>query len=179
MRVANLDALLIWFPASDPDEGDEVAAYEVQVDEEAAFVTPAINATNVPAYPTPEGAYWTIAKPLAGLVGPTALTSGTIYHWRVRARDLRGLQSAWSTGPMTFQFGAPTPRGGAITVLKPAGNGVMAMEWAGAQGSIFVDFTYSLTRPNWLPVAGPLQGTNWLFTPVPGASTGFYRLRAQ
>jgi hypothetical protein len=28
-------------------------------------------------------------------------------------------------------------------------------------------------------IAGPLSGTNWTFTPLPGSASGFYRLRCE
>ena len=55
----------------------------------------------------------------------------------------------------------------------------MSLEWEGAAGELYVEFSLSLTTPNWLTIAGPLQGTNWTFTPVPGSPSGFFRVRSQ
>jgi hypothetical protein len=55
----------------------------------------------------------------------------------------------------------------------------MLMEWADTAGQVFVEFTYSLRDPIWTTVAGPLPGTNWVFSPVPGAPAGFYRLKCR
>jgi hypothetical protein len=55
----------------------------------------------------------------------------------------------------------------------------MTLEWTGAAGRVFVEFSHSLNPPQWYTVAGPLTGTNWTFLPVPGTSAGFYRLRSE
>jgi len=178
--VANLDALLFWFPsAGDPDEGDGVASYHIQVAANPTFVAPAINATNIAAVPVPPGSNWVLSLPLRALPGADNLVAGTLYYWRVSAQDLRGLSSDWSPGTITFQFGQPLPASATLTGLHRGANGTMSLEWQGAAGDLYVEFSLSLTTPNWNTIAGPLHGTNWVFTPVPGSPSGFYRVRSQ
>jgi hypothetical protein len=55
----------------------------------------------------------------------------------------------------------------------------MSLEWQGAGGQLFVEFSLSLKPANWQTIAGPLNATNWTFTPVPGAQSGFYRVRSE
>jgi hypothetical protein len=177
--VNNLDELLVWFPTTDPDAGDTVASYQLQVDSNPAFTTPAINETNIPALPWPIGSYWVIALPLNAFPGASNLVSGTTYHWRLRAQDSHGLNSDWSPGQHTFQFGSASPQpGGTITAMRPGTNGTMVIEWNGAVGQIYVEHSIELCPPDWHTIAGPLTGTNWIFTPALDESSGFYRLRS-
>jgi hypothetical protein len=121
-----------------------------------------------------------LALPLGDLPGATSLVPGTICYWRIRAQDRRGLDSFWSAGEHTFQFGIAAPQGGSITGIGHTTNGMMRLQWTGAAGQVYVEFTHSLSPTNWYTVAGPLSGTtNWTFTPLPGMPSGFYRLRCE
>jgi len=178
--VTNLDALLLWFPSSgDPDEGDRVATYQIQIAADPAFTAIVINATNIPAVPVPPGSNWVLTLPLSVLPGTDTLVTGTLYYWRVSVQDLRGLSSDWSPGANTFQFGKAPPASATLTGLRRGANGTMSLEWEGAAGELYVEFSLSLTTPNWQTIAGPLYGTNWIFTPIPGSPSGFYRVRSQ
>ncbi len=177
--VTSLETLLIWFPASDPDEGDSVATYHIQVAPDAAFLLPVVNATHIPAPPLPPAGDWALTLPLSALPGTDALVSGTLYYWRISAQDLRGMSSAWSAGLQTFQFGLGEPRAGTITAFRRGEGNEMILEWSGAAGSVYVEFTHGMNPPQWHTVAGPLQGTAWSFSPIPGTTSGFYRLRSE
>ena len=178
--VTNLEARLFWFPsAGDPDEGDRVATYHIQVAADPAFTAPVINATGIVAVAVPPGGNWVLSLPLQELPGAQNLVLGTRYYWRVSAQDLRGLSSDWSAGEAAFQFGKVIPAPATLTGLRRGPNGTMSLEWEGAAGELYVEFSLSLTTPNWLTIAGPLQGTNWTFTPVPGSPSGFFRVRSQ
>jgi hypothetical protein len=177
--VTNLDALLLWFPSTDPDEGDSAVSYQIQVAADATFLLPFINVTNIPAIAVPSGGNWAMALPLNALPGADNLVSGTLYYWRINAQDRRGLSSAWSQGWNTFQFGIAPPRAGTITGFRCGAGNQMVLEWTDAAGSVFVEFSHSLNSPQWHTVAGPLQGTNWTFTPIPGTPSGFFRLRSE
>jgi hypothetical protein len=177
--VTNLDALLFWFATTDPDEGDSVATYQIQVAATADFLAPIINATNIPAVALPPDGTWAMALPLSVLPGSENLVLGRPYHWRVCAQDLRGLSSDWSPGMNTFHFGAIPPQGGEITGLRLGTNGQLTLEWTGTVGSVFVEFSETLNATQWQTVAGPLVETSWTFTPTPGTPSGFYRLRCE
>ncbi|MBE0543954.1 MAG: hypothetical protein IH623_21635, partial [Verrucomicrobia bacterium] len=177
--VTSLETLLVWFPASDPDEGDNVATYHIQVATDAAFLLPVINATQIPAPPLPPAGDWALTLPLSALPGADELIAGMLYHWRISAQDLRGMSSGWSAGLQTFQFGLGEPRAGTITAFRRGAGNEMILEWSGAAGSVYVEFTYGMNPPQWHTVAGPLQGTTWSFSPLPGTTSGFYRLRSE
>ncbi len=177
--VSNLDVVLFWYPTTDADAGDAVVSYHLQADENPLFASPEINMTNIVVVTAPGEEDWAIAIPLSELTATSNLVAGAVYHWRVRAADTHGAYSAWPTGDHTFQFGKAPPAPATLTGLRRGANGTMSLEWQGAAGELYVEFSLSLTTPNWQTIAGPLQGTNWIFTPVPGSPSGFYRVRSQ
>jgi len=174
----NLDGWLFWLSSSDPDEGDAVVSYNLQVAATAGFEAPVIDQPGIPALTYPVDLSWAMAAQLKEFAGATNLVPGSTYYWRARAQDLRGLWSNWSEGPHTFQFGK-APEVGRITGLRTGENGTLVLEWLGTGAAVFVEYSPTLITPNWQTVAGPLTGTNWVVSPEPGATSGFYRLRAQ
>ncbi|MDW8309708.1 MAG: hypothetical protein RMK20_10075, partial [Verrucomicrobiales bacterium] len=177
--LTNLDVLLLWWPsAGDPDEGDRVVSYNIQIADNPAFALPVVNATNIPAIELPPGTNWVLSLPLNSLPGVQNFVWRTLYHWRVSAQDQRGLSSAWSA-PWPLQYGPPAPRAGTLTAIRRGVGGQITLEWANAAGFVYVEFTPTLNPPQWHTVAGPLGGTNWTFTPQPGSPSGFYRLRSE
>jgi hypothetical protein len=175
--LTNLDVLLLWYPsAGDPDEGDHVVSYHIQVADNPAFALPVINATNIPAIELPPGTNWVLSLPLNSLPGAQNLVWRTLYHWRISAQDQRGLSSAWSAA-WPLQYGPPAPRVGTLTGLRAGPGNQLTLEWTGAAGLIYVEFSHTLNPPQWHTVAGLLSGTNWTFRPLPGSASGFYRLR--
>ncbi|NGO39937.1 hypothetical protein G4L39_11125 [Limisphaera ngatamarikiensis] len=177
--LTNLDVLLLWWPsAGDADEGDHVVSYHIQVADNPAFTLPVINATNTPALELPPGTNWVLSLPLSSLPGAENMVWRTLYHWRVSAQDQRGLSSPWSAA-WPLQYGPPAPRGGRITGIRFGTDGQVTLEWTETAGSVYVEYTPSLNPPRWLTGAGPLEGTNWTFTSLPGTTSGFYRLRCE
>ncbi len=177
--LTNLDVLLLWWPsAGDPDEGDQVVSYHIQVADNPSFALPVINATNIPAIEVPSGTNWVLSLPLNSLPGAQNLVWRTLYYWRVSAQDQRGLSSAWSAA-WPLPYGPTAPRAGTLTGLRAAPGNQRTLEWTGAAGLIYVEFTPTLDPPQWYTVAGPLTGTNWTFTPLSGSTSGFYRLRCE
>jgi hypothetical protein len=109
---------LTWLESSDPEEdnGDYVASYRVQVDDDPSFESLEVDAPGITV--SGEGpalaakAAGAVSVSLAELAGSENLDLGTLYHWRVNATDSHGLTSDWSAGPARFVFGtdeqAPT-----------------------------------------------------------------------
>jgi len=177
--LTNLDVLLLWYPsAGDPDEGDRVVSYHLQVADNLAFALPVINVTNIPAIEVPPGSNWVLSLPLNSLPGAQNLVWRTLYYWRISAQDQRGLSSAWSA-PWPLQYGPPAPKPGTITGIRREPDGRLTIEWTGASGLVYIEFSPTLDPADWYTVAGPLQGTNWTFMPIPGTTSGFYRLRSE
>ena len=180
--LTNLSELLLWFPVEDADVGDSVARYQLQVDSDPAFANPVINETSLPASAWPGGLYWIMGLPLESFGGATNLVVGTTYNWRIRAQDSHGMNSDWSTGAHTFQFGTSSvvvPEPATFTGLRFGSSGSLILEWSAATGQIYVEHSPGLNPADWQTVAGPVTGTNWTFTPAPGESAGFFRLRSQ
>jgi hypothetical protein len=177
--MSRLDDILFWYPTTDPDAGDAVVSYHIQVDDNPLFASPEISVTDLVVAAAPGEDNWAIAVPLSDLAGSSNFVAGTVYHWRVRAADIHGTYSAWTAGDQTFQFGIAPPRSATLTGLRPGPNGTMSLEWQGAGGQLFIESSLSLSPANWQTIAGPLRGTNWIFTPVPGTKSGFYRMRSE
>jgi hypothetical protein len=177
--VSNLDDVLFWYPTTDPDAGDAVVSYHIQVDDSPLFASPEISVINLVNAAVLGEENWAMAVPLSDLAGSSNLVAGALYLWRVRAADTYGAYSAWPAGDRTFQFGIAPPRPATLSGLRHGPNGTMSLEWQGASGQLFVEFSLSLKPANWQTIAGPLNGTNWTFTPVPGAQSGFYRVRSE
>jgi hypothetical protein len=177
--VSDLDDVLFWYPTTDQDAGDAVVSYHIQVDDSPLFASPEISVTNLVNAAVLGEENWAMAVPLSDLAGSSNLVAGALYHWRVRAADTYGAYSAWPAGDRTFQFGIAPPRPATLSGLRHGPNGTMSLEWQGASGQLFVEFSLSLKPANWQTIAGPLNGTNWTFTPVPGAQSGFYRVRSE
>ena len=97
-ELADLSGRLTWLESTDPDEdnGDFVAGYRVQVDDDPAFASAEIDEPSVitspPRPPAPSASLWP-NSPV-----PKTSTLGTRYYWRVNAKDSHGGASAWSDG---------------------------------------------------------------------------------
>jgi hypothetical protein len=99
--LADLNELMIWYPAVDPNSGDSVEAYHLQIDDHADFSSPGVDVVDL-ASPimsalsggSPAAA---IIMPLSALTGADGLPRGTNLYWRIRARDRFFAWSAWST----------------------------------------------------------------------------------
>ena len=104
-ELPDLSGRLSWLASTDPEEanGDYVADYRVQVDDDPAFGSPGIDDTVVPAKGSRDAA---LSFTLGSLAGSGNLVLETRYYWRVNARDSQGSSSDWSAGPALFVFGA-------------------------------------------------------------------------
>ena len=110
-ELPDLNGRLTWLESTDPDadNGDYVASYRVQVDDDPAFASPEIDAPGITNLTEASGA---LSVSLGELPGSGGLVTETLYHWRVNAKDSHGVASDWSAGPARFVFGtdntAPT-----------------------------------------------------------------------
>jgi hypothetical protein len=111
-EVPDLSGRLTWLESTDPDEdnGDYVAGYRVQVDDDPDFGSLEIDVEDValagdaPALLAPN-ASGAISVMLSELAGSGDMVLGTLYYWRVNAKDSHGVSSDWSAGPASFVFG--------------------------------------------------------------------------
>ena len=171
--LSTTNAMLTWYPSFDVDAGDYVRAYQVQIDNTNAFVSPEVNDANVLVSGVASGSTWTVSKSLGELSGVINLVTNTTYFWRVRAQDSRSETSDWSIGTWWFVYGTPAPL---VRGFSPMSNGSLSFEWERTDKAVYVYFSSNLTSGVWHPAAGPLYGTNVLITTPSGVSAGFYRL---
>jgi len=109
-EIPDLTGRLTWLESTDPDEdnGDYVASYRVQIDDDPAFASPEIDVADISNADKATAAEATgaISVSLSQLSGSGGLLTGTLYHWRVNAKDSVGVASNWSAAPARFVFGA-------------------------------------------------------------------------
>lgn len=95
--------LLVWIQTSDPDLGDQVRDYQIQIDDDEIFASPNIDHTGIMIDSATYGPGYLAAIDLNALPGSSALPSGR-WFWRIRARDTRYASGAWSTGYHYFRL---------------------------------------------------------------------------
>jgi hypothetical protein len=175
--LADSNGVLTWYPTTDPDQGDYIALYRVQVSLSNSFSALLIDSTIVLTN-TPVGPYGTFSVPLNAFADASNLVSGSAYHWRVSARDNRGTSSDWPPGDYVFQFGVLLEPAHFARIWKSA-DGNIVLEWEPSPNNIYVEFSTNLQSGGWTNIAGPLTGTSWTNAVDPGKPSGFYRLRSK
>ena len=90
---------LTWELSSDPDEGDNVNHYRIQLDDDADFSSPEVDMTNIDA----DTKSPTLSLKINELDDYLNLENN-IYHWRVSATDGFGIESDFSDGSNWFQY---------------------------------------------------------------------------
>jgi len=98
------------FSGHDPDAGDTLVAYDIQVDDSSGFGSPAVNLANQ--------AIGSPANSVQVTHTCAALTRGYTYYWRAAFRDNQGAVSAWSAARQFYLATQPT-----VDQLSPTGNG--------------------------------------------------------
>ncbi|MCF8379041.1 MAG: hypothetical protein K9H49_05650 [Bacteroidales bacterium] len=93
------DDFLVWYLSSDPDTGDHVSHYHLQVDDDPGFLSPEIDMNNI----TTSGKSSSIILQINELPGHENLEN-KIYYWRVSAIDGFGIESNFSDGSNYFQY---------------------------------------------------------------------------
>lgn len=97
------NGLLVWFQSFDPDLGDQVRDYQIQIDDDYQFGSPEVNATGITVSDTIYGPGFFASVSLSELQGTAELPSGR-WFWRIRARDTRFASGAWSEGYSYFRL---------------------------------------------------------------------------
>jgi fibronectin type 3 domain-containing protein len=164
---------LAWYPTEDPDEGDSVVLYHVQIAEDSGFATLVVDANALAVAGLAPGEDWAVTLPLADLPGAGALVNGRSYAWRIRARDTRFGWSEWNDGLWWFTIGLPPP---ALDGLSAAPGGAIQVRWARRPGAAVIYWSPTLVNPDWQPLSGTLIGTDGTVTPPPGTTSGFFRI---
>ncbi|MCA9241363.1 MAG: hypothetical protein KDA37_14235, partial [Planctomycetales bacterium] len=97
------NGLLVWYQTFDPDLGDEVRDYQIQIDDDYLFGSPAVDAAGITVATSTYGPGFLASVPLSDLPGSVNLPSGR-WFWRIRARDTRFASGAWSEGYAYFRL---------------------------------------------------------------------------
>jgi hypothetical protein len=179
--LTNTSGVLTWYPTTDPDPGDFVTAYQVQVDDDPNFGSPVIDQPDVQLDLPEELTPWlSVSLPLSEFVGAANLVSGRSYYWRVRAQDSYFALSDWPAGEHWFRFGMTLPGPLVLTAINPPdANGVMSLGWSATESRVYVEYRPALETGNWQTIAGPLSEHRFSFTNNPAVKNGFFRLRRE
>ena len=100
------NGLLVWFQTSDPDLGDQILDYQIQIDDDYLFGSPEVDSSGITVDLSTFGPGFFASVPLSSLPGTSTLPSGR-WFWRIRARDTRFASGAWPTAYAYFRL--PTP----------------------------------------------------------------------
>ena len=94
-KFDSLTPTLQWEPARDPDEGDRIEDYQLQVSLRADC-----------RWPVSQSLYRNVGSDRCEWKVPKSfLNPGTTYYWKVRARDNHGVVGKWGT-IFSFETGA-------------------------------------------------------------------------
>ena len=97
------NGLLVWLQTQDPDLGDQIRDYQIQIDNDYLFGSPEIDSSGISVPPATYGPGFLASVSLADLPGTASLPSGR-WFWRIRARDTRFASGAWSEGYAYFRL---------------------------------------------------------------------------
>jgi hypothetical protein len=97
------NGLLAWFQTIDPDLGDQIRDYQIQIDNDYLFGSPEVNASGITVDSATYGPGFLASISLGDLPGTGTLPSGR-WFWRIRARDTRFSSGAWSGGYAYFRL---------------------------------------------------------------------------
>lgn len=149
--MPDANGYFIWFASADGDLGDFVTGYQLQIAADDAF-TNALVDSDVAAQPTVA-----LAR-LNALPGSAGLAIDARYFWRVRALDVWGEPSAWSAA--SFIYGQlqpevpPEPPPAPVFTGMAVANGNITLQWNAAGHPVRIEWTPSLSPPQWTTVEG-------------------------
>jgi hypothetical protein len=167
---------LSWYPTTDPDAGDDIRSYHIQIDPDPAFSSPLVDDANLLVGAAPSGSYWTVSRSLSEMQGWKQLAMISNYYWRIRAQDTRFKWSDWSAPGQWFIYGVPAPDPYRIQ-MNP--DGTLSVFWDVGTENFYVWHAPSLHNPNWQVIAGPLDQNQVLISPPGGATEGYFRVSGE
>lgn len=116
----------------DPDAGDTVAQYAIQVDDDPAFGSPVIDLS--------DQAIGSPANTVQVTHTCSALARGVTYYWRVQPEDNQGLKGAWSSSRQFYLATLPSTSG-----LSPTGTGFATIHNL-AEAAVWADGSFAKPR---------------------------------
>jgi fibronectin type 3 domain-containing protein len=167
---------LSWYPTTDPDAGDDIRSYHIQIDPDPAFPAPLVDDANLLVGTAPSGSYWTVSRSLSEMQGWEQLTMISNYYWRIRAQDTRFKWSDWSAPGQWFIYGVPAPD---PYRMEMSANGSLTFYWDVGTENFYVWHSPSLVSQNWNVIAGPLDQNQITLGPPTGTTEGYYRVTGE
>ena len=174
--IPDASGYFVWFASADPDGGDAVTAYRLQISADSAF-TNILIAADIAPQPS------TLLVQLGALPGQSALLPDALYHWRVQALDTYGEASEWTAS--TFVYGTLDTTPEEPPVIDPPvltdisiGGGRITLQWTAAGHPVWIERTASLANPQWTTVTGAtnLLGGSYTMDMPENEPAGFYRV---
>ncbi len=163
----------VWFASDDPDVGDIVTGYQLQIAFDEVFTNVLVEGV-VSAQPT------ALLHRMNSLPDYESLELDRRYHWRVRALDSWDEPSDWSV--TSFVYGElPTepaePPEPVVVTGFTISNGQVNLSWNATGSTVRIEHSPSLANPQWttVPETLGLQGPAHQF-PLSSSPQGFYRV---
>jgi len=94
---------LVWSTVDDPDPGDVILDYQIEIDDDPTFGSPVVSMEGIEVSGVPSGSGYLVGLTLEDLVGVGGLDTG-VWYWRVRARDSRFRYGDWSVPWIHFRM---------------------------------------------------------------------------
>ena len=172
--LPDANGYFIWFASSDPDIGDTVERYHLELALDSTF-THVVIQTEVSAQPS------LVLVPLAALTNAAALAINTRYYWRIRAVDQWNAVSDWSTNAFVYgvlQVQPPVPPEPVTVGTATLHHGQLSLTWSETPYPVRIEFSPQLINPQWTAVEGAsnLTGTSFTVDLPVGVLSGFYRV---
>jgi hypothetical protein len=97
------DDTLVWRTVSDPDPGDTIQDYQIQIDDDPDFSSPIVNMEGITVEGVSAEAGHLVGLTINELTQSNGLGAGT-WYWRLRARDSRFRYGEWSPTGVHFRM---------------------------------------------------------------------------
>lgn len=154
---------LTWAASTDPNPQDQVV-YDIQVSTDALFGKLNLSSDNLNR----------TQAAIASFTGASKLNDNTIYHWRVKARDNHGIESAWSE-PTSFFYNSINNPPSAVGVNYEPFEGdqvsTVALSWDASSDPDISDTPDKLTYKVELSMDKQFAGEFITLNSQPGATT--------
>ena len=174
--MPDANGYFIWFASEDSDPGDAITGYQLQIASDETFTNILVTAVIAPQPST-------LLAQMKTLPGYDALVLNARYYWRVCALDIWSEPSPWSTAAFVYgELQTPElpepPAPVTVTSIQMGANNLVTLSWTPSERPVRVEFTRSLTHPQWTAIEGATGLTvTTAVVPYPAdAPCGFFRV---
>ncbi len=174
--MPDANGYFIWFASGDSDPGDAITGYQLQIASDETFTNILVTAVIAPQPST-------LLAQMKTLPGYDALVLNARYYWRVCALDIWSEPSPWSTAAFVYgELQTPEPPEPpapvTITSIQMGANNQVTLSWTPSERPVRIEFTRSLTHPQWTAIEGAAGLTvTTAVVPYPAdAPCGFFRV---